>query len=27
VTASVAAALIGLLRGGFEAPGRGLLIW
>jgi len=27
VTASVAAALIGLLRGGFEAPGRGLLVW
>jgi phosphatidate cytidylyltransferase len=27
VTASVAAALIGLLRGGFEASGRGLLIW
>jgi len=27
VTASAAAALIGLLRGGFEAPGRGLLIW
>ncbi|MGZ3321723.1 MAG: phosphatidate cytidylyltransferase, partial [Xanthobacteraceae bacterium] len=27
VTASVVAALIGLLRGGFEAPGRGLLMW
>jgi phosphatidate cytidylyltransferase len=27
VTASVAAALIGLTRGGFEAPGRGLLEW
>lgn len=27
VTASVVAALIGLLRGGFEAPGRGLLVW
>lgn len=27
VTASVAAALIGLTRGGFEAPGRGLLVW
>jgi phosphatidate cytidylyltransferase len=27
VTASVAAALIGFLRGGFEAPGRGLLVW
>lgn len=27
VTASVAAALIGLARGGFEAPGRGLLLW
>jgi phosphatidate cytidylyltransferase len=27
VTASVAAALIGLARGGFEAPGRGLLVW
>jgi len=27
VTASVMAALIGLLRGGFEAPGRGLLVW
>jgi phosphatidate cytidylyltransferase len=27
VTASLVAALIGLLRGGFEAPGRGLLVW
>ena len=27
VSASVAAALIGLARGGFEAPGRGLLVW
>jgi phosphatidate cytidylyltransferase len=27
ITASVMAALIGLLRGGFEAPGRGLLVW
>jgi phosphatidate cytidylyltransferase len=27
VAASVAAALIGLARGGFEAPGRGLLVW
>ena len=27
VTASVVAVLIGLLRGGFEAPGRGLLVW
>jgi phosphatidate cytidylyltransferase len=27
VTASAAAALIGLARGGFEAPGRGLLVW
>ena len=27
VAASVVAALIGLLRGGFEAPGRGLLVW
>jgi phosphatidate cytidylyltransferase len=27
LTASVAAALIGLARGGFEAPGRGLLVW
>jgi phosphatidate cytidylyltransferase len=27
VTASAVAALIGLLRGGFEAPGRGLLVW
>lgn len=27
VTASVAAALIGLARGGFGAPGRGLLAW
>ena len=27
VTAGVVAALIGLLRGGFEAPGRGLLQW
>ena len=27
VTAGVVAALIGLLRGGFEAPGRGLLVW
>jgi phosphatidate cytidylyltransferase len=27
VTASVVAALIGLARGGIEAPGRGLLMW
>ena len=27
VGACAAAALIGLLRGGFEAPGRGLLVW
>ncbi|HZD27488.1 MAG TPA: CDP-archaeol synthase [Xanthobacteraceae bacterium] len=27
VTASVAAVMIGLARGGFEAPGRGLLVW
>jgi phosphatidate cytidylyltransferase len=27
IPASVVAALIGLLRGGFEAPGRGLLVW
>jgi phosphatidate cytidylyltransferase len=27
LTASVVAALIGLARGGFEAPGRGLLVW
>jgi len=27
VTASVVAALLGLARGGFEAPGRGLLMW
>jgi len=27
VTASLAAVLIGLARGGFEAPGRGLLLW
>jgi phosphatidate cytidylyltransferase len=27
VTASVVAALIGLARGGFEAPGRGVLVW
>lgn len=27
VTASVAAVVIGLARGGFEAPGRGLLVW
>ena len=27
VTASVAAVLIGLARGGFEAPGRGMLVW
>ena len=27
VTAALLAALIGLLRGGFEAPGRGLLVW
>jgi phosphatidate cytidylyltransferase len=27
VTASVVAALIGLARGGFEAPGHGLLVW
>jgi len=26
-TASVVAVLIGLARGGFEAPGRGLLVW
>jgi phosphatidate cytidylyltransferase len=27
VTASIVAALIGLARGGFEAPGRGVLVW
>ncbi len=27
VTAAFVAALIGLVRGGFEAPGRGLLVW
>jgi phosphatidate cytidylyltransferase len=27
VTAIVVATLIGLVRGGFEAPGRGLLVW
>ena len=27
LTAALAAALVGLLRGGFEAPARGLLIW
>ena len=27
IAASVAAALIGLARGGFEAPARGLLVW
>jgi phosphatidate cytidylyltransferase len=27
VAASVVAALIGLARGGFEAPGRGLMVW
>jgi phosphatidate cytidylyltransferase len=27
VTAGVVAALIGLTRGGFEAPGRGVLVW
>jgi phosphatidate cytidylyltransferase len=27
VTASIIAALIGLARGGFEAPGRGVLVW
>ena len=27
VVAAFLAALIGLLRGGFEAPGRGLLVW
>jgi phosphatidate cytidylyltransferase len=27
VTASVVAALIGLARGGFDAPGHGLLVW
>jgi phosphatidate cytidylyltransferase len=27
VTASVVAVLIGLARGGFEAPGHGLLVW
>jgi phosphatidate cytidylyltransferase len=27
VAAGVVAALIGLARGGFEAPGRGLLVW
>jgi phosphatidate cytidylyltransferase len=27
LTAALAAAMVGLLRGGFEAPARGLLIW
>jgi phosphatidate cytidylyltransferase len=27
VAASVVAALIGLARGGFQAPGRGLMVW
>ncbi len=27
VAAALLAALVGLLRGGFEAPGRGLLVW
>jgi phosphatidate cytidylyltransferase len=27
VTVAVLAALIGLLRGGFETPGRGLVVW
>ena len=27
LSASVAAVLIGLMRGGLEAPGRGLLVW
>lgn len=27
VAAAAVAALVGLLRGGFEAPGRGLLVW
>lgn len=27
VTASIVAVLIGLARGGFEAPGRGMLVW
>jgi phosphatidate cytidylyltransferase len=27
VTAALLAALIGLARGGFESPGRGLLVW
>jgi phosphatidate cytidylyltransferase len=27
VTASIVAALIGLARGGFEVPGRGVLVW
>jgi phosphatidate cytidylyltransferase len=27
VAAGVVAALIGLTRGGFEGPGRGLLVW
>jgi phosphatidate cytidylyltransferase len=27
VTAAILAAVIGLVRGGFEAPGRGLLVW
>jgi phosphatidate cytidylyltransferase len=27
VTAAVLAAVIGFARGGFEAPGRGLLVW
>jgi phosphatidate cytidylyltransferase len=27
LTASVVAVLIGLARGGFESPGRGLLVW
>jgi phosphatidate cytidylyltransferase len=27
VAAAVVAAVIGLLRGGVETPGRGLLVW
>jgi len=27
LAASVAAVLIGLVRGGFDAPGGGLLVW
>ena len=27
VAAAVLAALVGLARGGIEAPGRGLLVW